>query len=264
MHLHCHLKECIEDYGPVYSFWLFSFERLNGILGSFHTNNHDVSLQIMRRFVSASNFNVHNWPSEYTDTFSPLLYDHEYNKGSLMPDSALDASTIKPMPPVYEATLLHYQKESLLPLISHIYGHDQYTLLTVYSKCKALIVNNLHLGSKSSRYTTSSHVMVMPPYSSTQNYKLALIHHFLKVDIIFRESPRSIWFVAVNYFFEHQCRVWFGLPVEVWSTVTSQDITYIPLTCIKSRVAYSKQDVNFGRVIGTEKVLIVSPLLDCF
>ena len=27
MHLHCHIKECIFDYGPVYSFWLFSFER---------------------------------------------------------------------------------------------------------------------------------------------------------------------------------------------------------------------------------------------
>ena len=35
MHLHGHIKECIEDFGPVYSFWCFSFERLNGILGSY-------------------------------------------------------------------------------------------------------------------------------------------------------------------------------------------------------------------------------------
>lgn len=27
MHLSCHLKDSIFDYGPVYSFWLFSFER---------------------------------------------------------------------------------------------------------------------------------------------------------------------------------------------------------------------------------------------
>ena len=26
LHLHSHLKECILDYGPVYSFWLFAFE----------------------------------------------------------------------------------------------------------------------------------------------------------------------------------------------------------------------------------------------
>ena len=42
MHLSCHLVECIRDYGPVYSFWCFSFERYNGILGSYHKNNHNI------------------------------------------------------------------------------------------------------------------------------------------------------------------------------------------------------------------------------
>ena len=28
LHLHGHLASCIKDYGPVYAFWLFSFERL--------------------------------------------------------------------------------------------------------------------------------------------------------------------------------------------------------------------------------------------
>ena len=35
MHMHTHLVECIMDYGPVYAFWLFSFERYNGILGNY-------------------------------------------------------------------------------------------------------------------------------------------------------------------------------------------------------------------------------------
>ena len=33
MHLHGHLSQCVKDFGPVYSFWCFSFERLNGLLG---------------------------------------------------------------------------------------------------------------------------------------------------------------------------------------------------------------------------------------
>ena len=41
MHLHLHLKECVENYGSIYGFWLFSFERYNGILGSYHTNNYN-------------------------------------------------------------------------------------------------------------------------------------------------------------------------------------------------------------------------------
>ena len=45
MHLHGHLMECISDYGPVNSFWCFAFERMNGILGSYHTNNHNISVQ---------------------------------------------------------------------------------------------------------------------------------------------------------------------------------------------------------------------------
>ena len=49
MHLHCHLKECIFDFGPIYSFWLFSFERYNGILGSLHNNNKDIECQILQR-----------------------------------------------------------------------------------------------------------------------------------------------------------------------------------------------------------------------
>ena len=57
----------------VYSFWLFSFERLNGVLGSYHTNCHNISLQLMRRFTSSSFYNVNNWPVEYKDQFYPLL-----------------------------------------------------------------------------------------------------------------------------------------------------------------------------------------------
>ncbi len=33
MHLHCHIRSCVEDYGPSHGFWLFAFERYNGILG---------------------------------------------------------------------------------------------------------------------------------------------------------------------------------------------------------------------------------------
>lgn len=52
MHLHMHIFNCIKDYGPIYSFWLFSFERYNGMLGSYRTNQRSVELQIMHRFMS--------------------------------------------------------------------------------------------------------------------------------------------------------------------------------------------------------------------
>lgn len=33
IHLSLHLVECCRDYGPLYSFWCYSFERMNGLLG---------------------------------------------------------------------------------------------------------------------------------------------------------------------------------------------------------------------------------------
>ena len=48
MHMHGHLTECIKDYG---SFWLFSFERFNGLLGDLPTNNRLIETQVKQRFV---------------------------------------------------------------------------------------------------------------------------------------------------------------------------------------------------------------------
>ena len=51
MHLHCHLAECVHDYGPTYGFWLFSYKRYNSIVGSYPTNKRNTSEQFMRRFL---------------------------------------------------------------------------------------------------------------------------------------------------------------------------------------------------------------------
>ena len=71
MHLHLHLKECVENYGSIYGFWLFSFERYNGILGSYHTNNKTVEIQIMRKFMTSGILaNIqYSLPNEYWDFF---------------------------------------------------------------------------------------------------------------------------------------------------------------------------------------------------
>lgn len=44
LHLHCHLKQCFLDYGPASSFWLFGFERMNGVLGNVHTSNRAIEV----------------------------------------------------------------------------------------------------------------------------------------------------------------------------------------------------------------------------
>ncbi|KZT00482.1 uncharacterized protein LAESUDRAFT_666136, partial [Laetiporus sulphureus 93-53] len=40
-HYVTHIFDQIDDYGPVYGFWSFLSERLNKVLKSYSTNNHD-------------------------------------------------------------------------------------------------------------------------------------------------------------------------------------------------------------------------------
>ena len=80
MHLHCHLCECILDFGPVYGFWCFSFERYNGILSALHVNNHQIEIQLMRKFIERQQLGSMSWPREF-DGFKEMLSSAD--KGSL-------------------------------------------------------------------------------------------------------------------------------------------------------------------------------------
>mgnify|MGYP002803532383 CR=1 FL=1 len=75
MHLHCHLVECIIDYGPVYAFWCFSFERYNGILGTYQHNNKAIPVQMMRKFLEDECLAASNHASSpiFTKYFKDIL-----------------------------------------------------------------------------------------------------------------------------------------------------------------------------------------------
>ncbi|OAD79343.1 hypothetical protein PHYBLDRAFT_162417 [Phycomyces blakesleeanus NRRL 1555(-)] len=52
MHLHLHLGKCVHDFGPIYTFWLFSFERYNGLLKNIETNQKGCfESMMMKRFL---------------------------------------------------------------------------------------------------------------------------------------------------------------------------------------------------------------------
>ncbi len=51
MHMHLHLKDCILNFGPLYACRTFSFERYNGKLGAYHTNNRALTITMMRKLI---------------------------------------------------------------------------------------------------------------------------------------------------------------------------------------------------------------------
>ena len=72
MHLHNHLKEIILNHGPVTSFWCFSFERFNGLMGSTSTNKRSVELQLMRKLSISRQLRDIKLPNQYQDEFVTL------------------------------------------------------------------------------------------------------------------------------------------------------------------------------------------------
>ena len=84
MHLHCHLKETVLNFGPIYSFWCFPYERYNGILGSYSTNNHSINIQVMRKFSFQQSLDKYLsdpefLPDEYKDNIMTNLVSQHTN-----------------------------------------------------------------------------------------------------------------------------------------------------------------------------------------
>ena len=82
MHLHLHLNDCILDYGPVYIFWCFSFERFNGILRSYYTNKHNIETQFMKKFLQHQASMLLQLPQEFG--YFLAVDKVESNSGSLL------------------------------------------------------------------------------------------------------------------------------------------------------------------------------------
>lgn len=72
MLMHSHLKSVILVFGPVYAFWLFSYERFNGILGNQTSNNRSIEVQLMRFNRDNASYSIYP-PEEFRNDFSEEL-----------------------------------------------------------------------------------------------------------------------------------------------------------------------------------------------
>ena len=114
MHLHGHLVDCMNDFGPVYSFWLFSFERYNGLLGSIPSNKKSIEMQIMSRFCRDNETIGSNYLEEcYTDFYSFIAKLGEVN---------IDRGALH--------DILGSDYVSILKLSSRNFNHQSYEWLT--------------------------------------------------------------------------------------------------------------------------------------
>ena len=158
MHLHCHLCECVLDYGPVYGFWCFSFERYNGILGSLHVNNHQIEVQLMRKFLERHQLGSMSWPGEFSgfremlsatdkgslaltkkNNLSPAEYKESamlksYTGVNLFNLSFVDKHFVQVLPPFKEVYMADDEVDALTKMYSFLHKEDNIVYVPKFTR----------------------------------------------------------------------------------------------------------------------------------
>lgn len=143
LHLHCHLRDCLYDFGPGSSFWLFACERMNGILGSVPTNHHQIETQLMRKFITTQQVlcSADGSDDEIKTLFQPFIS----TKGSLKQDNfgEIPFSMLQNLQPTHTrnlVTIFNRQCELLHPIKEGCFSVDELALVdqslsTLFGDC---------------------------------------------------------------------------------------------------------------------------------
>ena len=265
MHMHLHLEECIINYGPVYAFWAFSFERYNGKLGSYHTNNRSLTITMMRKFLegvqilssyqqiemehlpSLSEFNLHD--DSLTSTITSL--DILRNK-SVLEEFDLDTVLHSTLSVPKLDSLTNEGNEDLSTLVQQLYPSRclQHTAKFIQSYQRIKLGRDI-ICTERYRGGSSKDQFVMARYvrEGGVDIRPASVSEIFSARCSFtgRESPKEgMMFLKVKFFEEHQQRTWYGerCPMEIWST-SVQDVRIIPINYVKRKVTITKAKATF-------------------
>ena len=288
MHLHMHLATCLLDYGPVYSFWCFPFERFNGLLGAYHTNKKAIEVQIMKKFLHQQCVKDISFPYGYGE-FENLLKRKE-DSGSLGESKGMDVTSMMSFATVREFGQLSFQLNSgsklcsmILPLREKVLASDDFHKLETiyqqlyprrtisfmsrfYHRCRRITLANEIIGSENER---SAVVMAYWPGtgSSLENIdytrcRVGIIQYFLRHSATFAPSQEheEHLFCFIRWKQSHPSYDWFGHSATVTSLACEplSACCYMPVLRIAYRCAYGELSVQF--VDKTEKVFVVSPV----
>ena len=291
MHMHTHLADCILDYGPIYSFWLFSFERYNGILGNYYTNNKSIELQIMRKFIRDQGIRDLGFPEEYREHFHDIvgmLEQRTYKSSTLVVDHRLDLEMLQLSQNTIDVdNTLWYSLDGYsfgsphvieqLDGDEHQYIYEVYKIFfpnislssipSLFDKYASVEFASECYGSRFSRLNRFSHVLARWAGRFDGVVDLALtderpgiIEYFVRLSITYDEQVYSFCFAFVRWFQYHPERFHCGVEgvvPEVWCPSLFESLgpaSFIPVQRLSRKfvAGYDK--------ISEENVLFVMPL----
>ena len=167
MHLHLHLIKTLLDFGPAHASWCYAFERFNGLLGSYSTNNKDIELQIIRRL--SEHQVICNEDTIYAEYESILPHNHQQEEKShtiansfiLLQYSTCpletiqtfawleDMEAVKPLGPFYEEVFTAEEAHQLSDVYQQLYFNQNITpsILVTHHKFGRVLLAGDIIGS---------------------------------------------------------------------------------------------------------------------
>ena len=279
MHLHCHLRECVLDFGPIYSFWLFSFKRYNGILGDFPNNKKSIEIQLMRHFEKDQNLLNMPLPSRFSNEFSPLLCNSHYNmstdnEGKLDKEFIVSARRLLPSLIAWPTNTISFctfpnlsatkmlssdERERLLSIYRNMYPTLEVT--SDYIPYSITTFNSCFLGSeklgcghsyrtRKYSYILASHVSLTPVDYLPGQIQCIFTHRFHLKDQEYTNA-----FCEVSWYREHELRYQYGKSLQIFHRDFERK-TFLPLPRIFSKFAPA-----FGNLHkADDHVLFICPI----
>lgn len=282
MHLHCHMIECLNDYGSMYGFWCFSYERYNGVLGSFPTNRKNVASQLMRRFLYKSQCQSCHFPKDLPEELKHILPALSSSDPSeihrhitpVLLTNCHDFSQIT-LPALFKMSVLSSDDFSNIKVVyKYLYNDaEHYSFTRTIKIIKSMKIYGQRFGSSHDpRTRNSSHLMVswakqdgtmyLANEHSGVNRPGKVLYYILNKVEISKDIYREHVFAVVVWLTEHPRQYLYGKPIEIWDHSTYvQDgpATFLPVHKIVCRfvAGYGKISKPGG---GEEDVTFVSPI----
>ena len=298
LHLHCHLKECILDVGPLYSFWCFSFERYNGLLEKMKMSWHSPEVQLIHKFTNLQSLAAvilpENIPGELMHCFQqakdyktavpdPVIVSLAVlNSERYMMCLPQDICALK-LPchclcmPGREKFMIECDREALLKMYTALYGAENVDHVPLrYTQFIQVQIFEQTYTSAKSRTSRSSGIIATWPYlagiltsrpPSMNDVRVGFIQYFLLHKPCIK-SPRDYSHQTTENSNTHflACVKWLQDHPQkfvlgngtILSATVTDHVSFMPVSRIISRCAVVDTSIQFD--YGEDKVCIAIPV----
>ena len=290
MHLHGHLKECILDVGPLYSFWCFLFERyIEKMKKSWHAPEQqlihkfsnlqtlaatvlppDLPLELVQIFTQAKECET-ALPDPVISGLVVLKYEHNL---MCLPQEicAIKQSFQYLVPPGCEKYMLDNQRQDLSLMYRVIYENVVHVPLRYTEFNQIKVFDRIYTSTKSRTTRSAAFIAIWPHLSGiltsrhpqVQDVRVGIIENFLihtpEIKQADGENFQQPHVLAYVKWYQDHPQKFFSNGIVLSATVTehTSGASFMPVSRILSQCAFINMKVKFE--YGEDKVCVTIPV----